>query len=237
MPAWGRYEELRPRQVDAVMAEAPIAYIPWGAIEWHSYHNPTGTDALKVRALAELAAQRTGGIVLPAVYAGYETMKPHAQFKQTLEIPIEVIIGLANAYLDQLADEGFKLTVILLGHYGAEHVLAMTHAADNWQRVRGHGSDMQVWAFPEWTMRPVNADPVADHAAQYETALMMYLRPELVDLTELPAEGPVVGIFPDGQGFGIHGDEPRLATAEIGKRLAEEIVAGIVAGVNERLGR
>jgi creatinine amidohydrolase/Fe(II)-dependent formamide hydrolase-like protein len=56
-------------------------------------------------------------------------------------------------------------------------------------------------------------------------------------LSELPSEGPVVGIFPNGQGFGIHGDEPRLATAEIGKRLADEIVAGIVAGVNQRLGR
>jgi creatinine amidohydrolase/Fe(II)-dependent formamide hydrolase-like protein len=61
----------------------------------------------------------------------------------------------------------------------------------------------------------------------------MFLRPELVDLGELPTEGDVVSTAPES--FGISGDDPRQATAELGRRLAEEIVEGIVAGVRERL--
>jgi creatinine amidohydrolase/Fe(II)-dependent formamide hydrolase-like protein len=93
---------------------------------------------------------------------------------------------------------------------------------------------MKVWALPEYVLRPTQTDPVPDHAGQYETALMMFLRPELVDIGELPAEGSVISTAPGG--FGISGDDPRQATAEIGRRLAEEIVGGIVAGVRERRG-
>ena len=231
MPAWGRYEELRPRQVDEILKEAPIAYIPWGSLEWHSYHNPIGLDALKVHGLAIMAAQRTGGVVWPPVFVGYQTMKPHAGFKHTIEVPAEVVMGLANAYLDQAADEGFKLVVIMMGHYGGEHVKAIMHAAENWPRVRGKGSDMQIWAFPEYRADPENPQR-GDHAGAYETSLMMYLRPELVDLSELPSEGEVVGT---DAGFGIGGEDPRKATAERGKQIAEAIVQAIVKGVQERL--
>ncbi len=232
MPKWGQYERLRPRQIEEIMAEAPIAYLPWGSLEWHSYHNPIGLDALKVHALAKMAAQRTGGIVWPPIYAGYQTMKPHAGFKHTIEVPAEVIMGLANAYLDQCADEGFKLVVLIMGHYGGEHVAALEHVARNWPKIRGKGYDMQIWAFPEYRVRPEAPFP-GDHAGTYETSLMMYFDPELVDLSELPAEGEILGTE---AGYGIGGADPRVATPERGAKLAEGMVEAIVAGVKERMG-
>ncbi len=232
MAKWGLYERLRPGQIDEILAESPIAYLPWGSLEWHGPHNPIGLDALKVWHLAQMAAQRTGGVVWPPIFAGYMTMKPHAGFKKTIEVPAEVIMGLANAYLDELADEGFKLAVIVMGHYGAEHVKALTHVAENWPKVRAKGRDMKVWAFPEYKVRPEGATPSGDHAGLYETSLMMFFDADLVDLSTLPAEGEVTGIE---AGFGIGGEDPRQATAELGRRIAEEIVEGIVAGVRERL--
>lgn len=231
MPDWGRYEELRPRQIEAILRQAPVGYIPWGSLEWHSYHNPIGLDALKVHGLAVLAAQRTGGIVWPPVFAGYQTMKPHAGFKHTIEVPAEVVMGLANAYLDQAADEGFKLIVIMMGHYGGEHIKALMHVVENWPRYRGRDSGMKIWAFPEYRVDPENPLP-GGHAGAYETSLMMYLRPGLVDVSELPPEGEVVGVE---AGFGIGGKDPRQSTREYGQELAETIVERIVAGVQERL--
>ena len=119
----------------------------------------------------------------------------------------------------------------MMGHYGGEHVKAIMHAAENWPRVRGKGSDMQIWAFPEYRADPENPQR-GDHAGAYETSLMMYLRPELVDLSELPSEGEVVGT---DAGFGIGGEDPRKATAELGQQIAEAIVQAIVKGVQERL--
>ena len=60
---WGFYELLRPAQIEAVREKAPIAYIPWGALEWHSYHNPIGLDGLKARGLCEALAQETDEIL------------------------------------------------------------------------------------------------------------------------------------------------------------------------------
>ena len=231
MPAWGRYEDLRPRQVEAILKEAPVAYLPWGSLEWHSYHNPIGLDALKVHGLCMMAAEQTGGVVWPPIFAGYQTMKPHANFKHTIEVPAEVIMGLVNAYLDQCADEGFKLVVVVMGHYGSEHVKAIMHVVENWPRVRQPGSDMKIWAFPEYRVRE-EAPLRGDHAGLYETSLMMFLRPELVDLSELPEDGEVCGTE---AGFGIGGEDPRQSTVEYGKELAETIVSGIVEGVQQRL--
>jgi creatinine amidohydrolase len=178
-----------------------------------------------------MAAQRTGGIVWPPIYVGYQTMKPHAGFKCTIEVPAEIVMGLANAYLDQCADEGFKLAVLVMGHYGGEHVKALTHVAENWPKVRQPNSDMQVWAFPEYRVRE-QAPLRGDHAGAYETSLMMYFRPDLVDLSELPTEGDIIGTQ---CGYGIGGDDPRGATKEHGKELAELIVSGMVEGVMRRL--
>ncbi len=229
---WGLYEELRPREVDAIVAKAPIAYLPWGALEWHSYQNPIGLDALKAHALCQKAAERTGGVVWPPVFAGYQTMKPHGRFRHTIEVPAETVMALANAYLDQCADEGFKLVVILMGHFGGEHVKALMHVADNWRAVRHPESDMQVWATPE-NQAPEEAPLPGDHAGAYETSLMLYLRPELVDLSQLPTEGDIIGAR---EVYGVSGEDPRGATAERGTELSAAIVDGLVRGVARRLG-
>ena len=101
-----KYEEMQPSEINAVLRSCPLAYVVWGALEWHGVHNPIGLDALKAYYMTLELCRATGGVVLPPVYCGYQTMKPHAGFKHTIEVPAEVVMGLANAYLDQAADEG-----------------------------------------------------------------------------------------------------------------------------------
>lgn len=229
MPLHGPYEQLRPAEIDAIINESGIAYLPWGALEWHSLHNPIGLDALKIHGLALDCAAVTGGVVLPVVYAGFQTMKPHAGFKHTIEVPAEVIAGLANAYFDQLADEGFRLLVLMMGHYGGEHVKALRFTAENWERYRAKGSPMRIWAFPEYEV--IRDDGYSgDHAGAYETSLLMHYHPSLVDLSRLPA-GDL-----DGKALGLSGDDPRSkASAEYGKLLADLIVRRVSEGVTSRL--
>ncbi|MCX7598885.1 MAG: creatininase family protein, partial [Armatimonadetes bacterium] len=85
--AWGKYEEPRPGEIDAVLSQAPIACLPWGLLDLHGPQNPIGLDALKAHALCLMAAERTGGLVWPPIFAGYHTMKPHAGFQHTIEVP------------------------------------------------------------------------------------------------------------------------------------------------------
>jgi len=231
MPHWGRYEELRPSEIDEIISETGVAYLPWGALEWHGPHCAIGLDALKIHHLALRCAEVTGGVVLPVVYAGYQTMKPHAGFKHTVEVPAEVIHGLANAYLDQLADEGFRLVVLMMGHYGGEHVKNIRFAVENWPRYRDRGTGMKIWAFPEYEV-VIDDGYRGDHAGAYETSLLMYFRPDLVDLSALPAEGPIVP-----QEHGIGGEDPRTkASSAYGEELCAAIVRRVAEGVGERLG-
>ena len=37
-----RFEFLRPDEYNAIRKTEPIAYLPWGAHEWHGLHNPLG---------------------------------------------------------------------------------------------------------------------------------------------------------------------------------------------------
>ncbi|MGQ9732116.1 MAG: creatininase family protein [Candidatus Zipacnadales bacterium] len=230
MPKWGRYEELRPAQIAAIIQETGIAYLPWGALEWHGPHAAIGLDALKIHHLALRCAELTGGVVLPVVYAGYQTMKPHAGFKYTIEVPAEVIHGLVNAYLDQLADEGFRLVVLMMGHYGGEHVKNIHFAIENWPRYRDPGTGMRIWAFPEPEVIAEDGYR-GDHAGAYETSLLMYFRNDLVDLTALPTEEEL-----DWKALGIGGEDPRTkASSDYGRQLCEILVKRITEGVVRRL--
>jgi creatinine amidohydrolase/Fe(II)-dependent formamide hydrolase-like protein len=120
----------------------------------------------------------------------------------------------------------------MMGHFGSEHVKALMHVCDNWATIRGAGTGMKIWAFPEYLVLPAGTEPPADHAGKYETSLMMHFRPELVDLGELPAKGDILG---NGARMGIGGQDPREASADVGARLAEQIVSAVVTGVKERL--
>ena len=71
-----RYAELRPEQLAERVQAAPVAFVPWGALEWHSVHLPVGLDGIVVEHIAERAVERTGGVVLPAMYLPITTL-PH----------------------------------------------------------------------------------------------------------------------------------------------------------------
>lgn len=219
-----KMEELKPGEIEEILKTAPIVYIPWGSLEWHGVHNPIGLDTLKVYHLCLRAARKTGGVVFPPIFCGYETMKPYLGFKRTIEISKETVQRLAKEYLEQLYDEGFRIFVILMGHYGAKHVEALREVAGEF--LKAHPDAKGIFA-PDPTF-------VADkgirggHADLYETSLMMFFRPDLVDLNLLPKEGEIT-VERDG----IGGDDPRKATIGEGERIADLLVEELTRQVEE----
>ncbi len=211
---WGMFERLRPSQIDAIKGVAPIAYVPFGAIEWHSYHCPTGLDGIKAHGLlCELAAS-VGGLVLPALYVGTETIKPYKGFKHTIDYSAEIVERLALETLEQLADEGFRVIVLATGHCPQSQQDAIANAAKEF-RVRF--PDVGLWSGGDH--EPTEDRFPANHAARGETNLQMHFAPETVDLTLLPADHPAT-LDDDG----VWGEDPRLATSEQGREMARTFV-------------
>lgn len=225
--SWGAYEMLRPAQIEAIRASSPIAYLPWGALEWHSYHNPIGLDGLKARKLCEALAEETGGVVLPPVYVGTYTMKPFKGFHHTLEHKVETIKALCMEYLEQLADESFKVIILVTGHYGGKHVEAIRETVAAF--AAAHPSVL-VWALTD--AEPHEGFFDSNHAAYGETSYMMYFYPETVDLSLLPAERVAT---PDEDG--VIGDDPRRASASDGERMLTVFVQQALPKIQELLAK
>jgi creatinine amidohydrolase len=210
-PPWGRYAELRPDELAAVVAAAPVAYVPWGALEWHGPHLPFGLDGFTAEGVAERVVRRTGGVLLPTTWWPI-TALPH---RFSLSIRSDVVQALWDSIFAELARAGFRLVVLLSGHYAQGHELVLMDAAEH--AIAAH--DLLVLAVPPLALVD---EEMLDHAAHWETALLLALRPRLVDLDALAGEAARPGIT------AVLGEDPRLATAGQGEsalRLATERIA------------
>ena len=61
---------LHPREFRSRLQEMPVAWLPTGTLEWHSFHLPLGFDGVKAEALCLEAAREIGGVVLPPMFFG-----------------------------------------------------------------------------------------------------------------------------------------------------------------------
>lgn len=216
-----KYEELRPHQINEIIKACPLAFIPWGAHEWHGVHNPVGLDTIKIYELALRLCGKTGGVVLPPVYCGYQTMKPWAGFKHTLEFSKDLVTRLAYEYLENLYEEGFKAIVILMGHYGQKHVEAIKRGVEQFSEKHRYPG---VLAIPEHEPLSEGGFKCGDHGGKEETSFLLFLRPGLVDLERIP-EAP----YKPHDGAG---EDAREATAEYGEKLTSVFLEYMVPKVN-----
>ncbi len=220
-----RMEELIPGQLEEVLKEAPVVYVPWGAMEWHGEHLPLGQDALKVERICELAAEKMGGVVHPAIYVGHHTMQNYGM-PYTLEYSRELVKQLALELFRELEKTGFKVIVVLCGHYGGKHLEAIREAVEEY---RASGGKAKVFAEPEYVFtRDIGYR--GDHAAKWETSIFWHLYPHLVHMEALPKDLSV-------KLKGVGGEDPRIhASRELGGKTVNLIVERLTAKVREMLG-
>jgi len=192
-----------PGDLEAEIARVPIAYLPWGAHEWHGAHNPLGLDGLKASFLANEICREMGGVVFPTVYCGHTTVASLG-FPCSLEFDEETVAALARDYLRELTRAGFKIIIIILGHWGVRHgeVLRREVAGFNARQ-----SAALAWAVQENEIlhEPDHPD---DHGGAEETSFMMSLLPGKVDLSRLPKDREL-----SFQTDGILGEDPRTGAS------------------------
>ena len=247
-PPWGRMEQMTPDDLEAVLDAAPVAFVPLGTYEHHGWHLPIGFDAIKAHALCERVAQRTGGAVLPAFF--YGTGGGHVDYKWTIILPEEQIRPILETTLDRLAGFGFKVVVILTGHYPREQV-DMAHRLAEEAAQRNPGTRYIGLSEPEVTTPLPGDTRRGDHAAKYETSIALALDPEWVKMDHLtPNHDPAQVTLPATPRtdrpthdpahplYAIYGDDPREAASEdIGRKLVDEIVGRLSEKVEDALGR
>jgi len=220
-----KYEEMCPAEINSVLRDCPLAYLVWGSHEWHGVQNPVGLDTLKAYYMTLELCGETGGIVLPPVYCGYQTMKPWARFRHTFEFSRELVTQFVYGHLENLYDEGFKAMVIVMGHYGGRHVEAVKEGVSRFTEKHRYPRVLAITDYEPASWVDVKG---GDHGGKNETSLMMHFRPDLVDLSRLPA-GPFTV---DSQGCSPNAPE---ASEEHGAMLAQVFVEQATPKVRELL--
>ncbi len=223
-----RLERMRPEQVAAAKAQRPAIYVPFGAMEWHGYHNPLGLDALKAHEQLVGLALRAGGVVYPPVYFG--AGGGHMEWPNSFMVSAEPMTHIVTDLLHGFERDGYRQAILLSGHY--PNAPMYLHAAT--KNYRSAGGTMRVLVLIENEAPDVEGD----HAAKYETSSMLYLYPDLVDMQRLQSDstedvgGPearnnwMVDTDPAHPCYGLVGIDPRVhASIKVGKENTEALLA------------
>ena len=231
-----RYEDLLPHQFRLRLAECPVAYLPLGTLEWHGEHLPLGSDAIISHGLMIKAAEKLGGIVMPPIYVGPDRSQlqlngsqlqgmdtadvttPHRQLDGSCYWVSEgLFMSLIDNIIEQLKRAGFK--VVFADGHGPSRNSWVNHLIEREVRfglkLLGVTKDFRQ----SWQSQ-------MDHAAENETSLVMALRPDLVDLSQLPEDKSV---WPQG----VDGSDPRQANAIAGQSYLKSSIETLRQALNE----
>ncbi len=257
-----RLAEMSSPALDALDRGRTVILLSVSPLEEHGPHLPVGVDAMSARhfarALAErLVAERPDwrAVLAPTLFLGSHTFDAVGTVRVRQRAVRDVVVD----YGASLARAGFRFIVVLSGHGGPGHLVALEEAAAIVSRR--HGTTMAAltghlaWAFRRGRYlgqvesalgRPLRAaerEAFAEdaHGGFWETSLMLLLHPDLVGdgYRALPAARyPLAArLRPNyplrGGGLGYVGHpalgDPAFATATLGVLLDE--AATVVTGL------
>jgi creatinine amidohydrolase len=217
---WGYYPDLDPQKLADIRAAFPVIYLPWGALEWHGPHLPLGTAGTIAQEMCEQAVRRTGGVLMPTTWLPVTTI-PHPH---SLSMRASVVRSLWEDLFVRLKHAGWRVVVVVSGHYAQGHELALIEAAE--EAINQH--NLLVLGVPPLVMVD---ETMHDHAALWETSMMMLLRPDLVNIDALgngplqPAASAVIGQDPRGTASASMGRRALTMATEQIMRAVERLLA------------
>jgi len=237
------WPELRDVPRDSSVVLAPIA-----ACEQHSRHLPTFTDTILVTGVAEGVEQRLPRQVLLLPTQWFGASHHHLRFGATLSADVDTHIDMLCDQLTPLLDDGHQRILILNGHGG--NIDTMQVALRRLQpRYRNRAlTAASYWDLAAKELAELAQGPrkVMGHACEYETSMVLALRPDLVRRDQIkddppPPEPELRGLYiaEDMKQRTDHGavGYPELATAEKGRTFLEAAINRTVEVVQALLKR
>jgi len=158
---------MRPGQLEAAARAFPVAYVPFGLIEWHGRHLPLGNDAIKAHAFLVKAAETYGGVVYPPVYfpsaTGTRRFTPETNGEKDMKA------ALIDDLFERLKATGFRVIIGVSGHNVLEQLKMIR---------RGLEPVVSDGTVTGATMFEVMPEDFSDecggaHAAKWETSNML----------------------------------------------------------------
>jgi creatinine amidohydrolase len=219
--------------------------LPIGILEKHGPHAPMGSDLIRVRQLAKMAAEQEYAVIFPDYFYGQVNEAKHIQ--GTFALPVDITLELLQATCDEIARNGFEKIFIINGH-GGNPQLIRYFVQTQMEKDRGyavffHEPQMES-SVREKVSKMRKSDPATDqHGGEYETSILLHMRPELVKLdraksesgenqaklNELPNVYTAIWWYAS---YPFHyAGEGSVASSELGKIITDDNVRSIVEGL------
>lgn len=240
-------------EIAAADKQIPVV-IPLGSCEQHGHHLPLWVDTMQVTAIAERVERELSQriFLLPTLWLGCS--EHHRDFPGTVSVRASLYSQMIKSVTRSVLQAGFRRVFFLNGHGGNE-----TPGSQALIELTGEDdlADSAYLAFSNWWhIGQVNAQaahhkmttPQLSHACEYETSVMLAIRPELVhqdraregkpvlDNRWVPAEGAArVAVFRRFHRFTASGSlgTPSAATAEKGKSILDAVSAEVIEFLKE----
>ncbi len=252
-----RLEELSWPEAQAVIESGPIAVIPVGSLEQHGRHLAVNTDNVLADGCAEAIVQRAAAkgvavLLCPPIHYGY-TMH-NMDFAGTMTLRMETLLALGEDLATSLVHHGCRKIVLMNFHGSNWSVLDLVSRRvmnRHPQALVAAVSPVKMAAAALEALREAKETGGMSHACELETSLMLYLRPDLVDMGQAVRDisqpesrfywrdilrgsrgVAMADLTRHASRTGVVGD-PTLASAEKGKRFFEVIVSTCVEFLEE----
>jgi len=188
-----RWNELTKDQFEQYSDRATVA-INIASTEQHSQHLPVGTDAIIGEAVLEVAAQLAPSpiLLLPQICYGYS---PHHRFAPGyVTISQNTLVSYTRDLCRSVLENGFKRMFLVNSHGGNQAFLSSVVN----EIGEEYGESFSLMELRYWDVAGSRIMKIRDsalggaaHAGEFETSLIMHLRPELVHADKIVECPPV----------------------------------------------
>jgi len=230
--------------------DGSVLVVPVGSIEQHGYHLPVATDTILVDAVVDGGTEQTGSdvpvLVTPPVWSGFSPH--HLPFGGTLSLDLEDLRAVLEDVARTGVENGFDAVCFVNGHGGNAALV------DAVVSTVGTATEAEVLGTTYFSLATDEIEALRDsdtggmaHGGEYETSLMLHLRPDLVadeaqrvgtlwdehyewGGSDLLEGGPVAVYrsFDEYSESGAIG-APELASAEKGERIYDIVTSELAA--------
>ena len=226
-------------EAEEAFKQYKVAVIPLGArTKEHGPHLPLNNDWIMAEYLAKRVAEQVPVILLPTLQYGY--YPSFTEYPGSVTLSMETSKNMVKEICLSLHRHGLSKVYVL--NTGVSTLRALEPAQ---RMLKEHGVNMQYTDIleAERGIPHILQQQGGTHADESETSMMLYIKPDAVDMTKAVKDYHPLG----GRGLtrdpentdagvysrtGIYGD-PTLATVEKGEVITENLVKNIVRDIRQ----
>ncbi|QER41692.1 creatininase family protein [Thermodesulfobacterium sp. TA1] len=230
-------EEITSVAFEKAKKEVKTVIFPVGSVEAHGPHLPLATDLYTIYEVCKKVSQKKKVLIAPPLY--YGLCRSTGSLPGTISLTGEVLKKLMFNLFHQFYLAGFKNFMVLSGHAGGTHNAYLIDAAESFISIVPYCNFFvaDIFQLLKPCLKELGIPEEDSHAGEWETSLMLYLRPDLVKeggFEDYP-KFPKFRIVSDKEKYwstGIWGD-PRKASLEKGKQMVDWLVQFLIKEIEK----